>query len=109
MSSDSADVLSSGQTQTESSTSHEALTISAKDLAAFWNKKAPGNKCLFCKSGDYALGLSPSGDGTAVLVATPLPNMKHLGMWFYVATCVNCGHVVLFNAQKIVREISKDQ
>jgi predicted nucleic-acid-binding Zn-ribbon protein len=106
VSSESADVPPPPGEQPETP-ERTALTVPGDELAKYWNERVPDNKCAFCKVGEYALASSPSGDGTAAVVAAPIPNMQHLGMWFYVATCRNCGYVAFFNANSIVRDMSK--
>lgn len=86
-----------------------ALTVAGEKLASYWNEQAPDRKCLFCNEGEYSLASSPAGDGSAAVVATPVPNMDRLGMWFYVATCNQCGHVTFFNSQVVLRKMSKEK
>ncbi|MBC3196997.1 hypothetical protein [Pseudomonas poae] len=86
---------------------HKVLNMLGEDLASYLNSLSPENKCTFCHVGDYAVAASPGNPDIAGVVATPVPNVQHIGLWFYVATCDNCGHAIFFNARAIVRSMSK--
>lgn len=108
MSSDNTDVKSANTGREPGSLDQAAFAVAGGRLVNYWNERAPGSRCLFCRKGDYSLAASPVGDGSAAVVATPVPNMDRLGMWFYVATCNQCGHVMFFNSQFVLRHIGKD-
>lgn len=74
-----------------------SLKISPQQVVDFLNHCNPDAKCSFCQKGDYGVGYGPSGENAAV-VAAPVPNQDGTALWFYPATCISCGHVILFNA-----------
>lgn len=81
--------------------------VSAGMLVEFLNRVAPGAKCSFCGTGEYAVPSDPSGE-CASMVATPIPHMKSVGLWLYTAVCQNCAHVVFFHAPMVASQIIED-
>lgn len=108
--------MSESKTSTDSSgedsgrTPHQdkALKVPGQALVDFLNRVAPGNKCCFCNRGEYDVISAPTGGGVAGVVATPVPNVQHLGIWFFVASCDNCGHTALFNSKEVLDSMAKD-
>jgi hypothetical protein len=88
---------------------NKALQVSGAALVEFLNRVAPDNKCSFCSVGEYTIIPSPSDEGFAGVVATPVPNVQRLGVWFFFASCKNCGHSVFFNAPFVLQAMAKDE
>ncbi len=85
----------------------KALKVPIEAVINFLDRLNPGSKCDFCKTGEYGVVPAPSG-GTAGVVATPVPNVQHLGVWFYFATCTTCGHTIFFSAPMVHRAMATD-
>lgn len=68
------------------------------------NRVNPDAKCSYCQKGEYGVGYSPDGKG-AVIIATPAPGHEGLGLWYYPAACVECGHTIFFNALTVAKLI----
>ncbi len=84
-----------------------ALKVPIDAVIGFLNRISPNCKCSFCGVGDYGVVPGPSG-GTAGVVATPVPNVQHLGVWFYFAICTSCGHTIFFSAPAVLKAMTTD-
>jgi predicted nucleic-acid-binding Zn-ribbon protein len=100
MTHDSTEV-SVGEDGQASRDENPALKVPVQAVVDYLNRIDKDGKCTFCHVGDYGVIPSPSG-GTASVVAAPVPNVQHLGVWFFVATCMNCGHTIFFNARHVL-------
>lgn len=99
----------SGEAESENTPEQDrALTVSGRDLVEFLNRVAPDNKCSFCNRGDYNVISAPTKGGIAGVVATPVPNVQHLGIWFFVASCNVCGHTALFNSKEVLDAMDRN-
>lgn len=85
----------------------KALQVTAEDFVNYMNSFGEAIRCSYCGTGDYGVAPDPAGKGTA-MVATPVPNFKGVGVWFYPATCQSCGHTIFFSASFVSRQIFKD-
>ncbi|MEE4332276.1 hypothetical protein V2J70_02145 [Pseudomonas alliivorans] len=85
----------------------KALKVPADALIDYLNRVAPDNKCSFCGVGEYGVVPAPTG-GTAGVIATPVPNIRHLGVWFFFATCTTCSHTVFFNAPLAMKKMAEE-
>jgi len=85
-----------------------ALKVPGDALVDYLNRMSPDNKCSFCYEGEYAV-VPGTGGSTAGVVATPVPHVQHLGVWFYLATCRRCGHTVFFNAPFVLAAMAVDR
>jgi predicted nucleic-acid-binding Zn-ribbon protein len=88
---------------------NKALKIPGAALADFLNRVAPDNKCAFCHVGEYNIISAPTGGGVAGVVAATVPNVQHLGIWFFLGTCERCGYTALFNCQSVLAAMNKDE
>ena len=95
-----------GESLTESE--DKAVKVPADAVVEYLNRISPGNKCSFCKKGEYGVIPGPAG-GTAGVVATPVPHVQHLGVWFYIATCTRCGHTALFNTAFVLKAMTEER
>ncbi|WP_412764684.1 hypothetical protein [Pseudomonas sp. NGC7] len=98
MSDNDEDVGSLPQDAEPGSERHRVLTTDGFELSELLNEIAPDSKCSFCHQGEYSIVPAPSDDNLCGVVAASVPNMQKIGVWFYVATCMTCGHAALFNA-----------
>lgn len=92
----SAPVDASDAGEDSGATEHKALKVPLEAFRDYLERMRPGRKCTFCTSGTYEVAPSPAG-GTAGVVATPVPNVAKLGVWFFVATCDACGDTRFFH------------
>lgn len=88
---------------------NQALKVPGAALADFLNRVAPDNKCSFCRVGEYNIISAPTGGGVSGVVAATVPNVQHLGIWFFLASCKLCGNTALFNCQAVLAAMKKDQ
>lgn len=87
---------------------HKALKVPIDAFESYLERMRPGRKCVFCTQGIYQVAPSPVG-GTAGVVATPVPNVAKLGVWFFVATCDVCGDTKFFHAGQAFAGMSSEQ
>lgn len=88
---------------------NKAFQIPGSVLADFLNGVGPDNKCTFCQVGEYSIISAPSGGGIAGVVAATVPNVQHLGVWFFIGSCKRCGYTALFNCQSVLAAMNKDE
>lgn len=88
----------------DAETTERTLQITPKQFVDYLNLHGRDTTCSFCKVGEYGVGPSPSGD-TAALVAAPVPVQTDIGIWFFVASCLTCGHTAFFNAAMVTKRI----
>lgn len=86
----------------------KALKVPLAAFEAYLDRMRPGRKCVFCSNGTYQVAPSPAG-GTAGVVATPVPNVAKIGVWFFVATCDLCGDTKLFHAGRTYAAMTSDE
>jgi len=103
MTHDTTEVSLSANGQT-SRDDNPALKVPVEAVVDYLNRVNKDSKCTFCNTGDYGVIPSPSG-GTASVVAAPVPNIQHLGVWFFLATCMDCGHTIFFNARHVLAKM----
>lgn len=108
MSKDHQNIDSSQEQSGHTPQQDKALKVPGQALVDFLNRVAPGNKCCFCSRGEYDVISAPTGGNVAGVVATPVPNVQHLGIWFFVASCDNCGHTALFNSKEVLESMTKE-
>ncbi|MBR9798782.1 MAG: hypothetical protein GYB48_09560 [Gammaproteobacteria bacterium] len=78
------------------------LTITGQDFSDYLSKHCPVLKCPMCQATENLMLHADSSDGPAHLLTTPVRvggGSFQLGNYFI--TCLNCGHVILFNAHQI--------
>ncbi|NHH86536.1 hypothetical protein CDPAHKCJ_01677 [Cobetia sp. MB87] len=78
------------------------LAITGQDFSDYLSKRCPGLKCPMCQTTENLMLHADSSDGPAHLLTTPV----HVGggafqLGNYFITCLDCGHVILFNAHRI--------
>lgn len=78
--------------------------ITADEFVKYLNEFGPNTKCSFCGNGDYGVGQNPTDSATS-MVATPVPDHNGVGLWFFPATCLDCGHTIFFSATKVAKKI----
>jgi hypothetical protein len=71
--------------------------VPLQSLVDYLERMRPGRSCVFCVGGTYNPAPSPEG-GTAGVIATPSANIAKVGVWFFAATCSQCGDTRLFHA-----------
>lgn len=76
-------------------------------LEDYLERMRPGRSCVFCAGGIYNPAPSPKG-GTAGVVATPAANVAKVGVWFFAATCNQCGDTRFFHAPQTYRAMASD-
>lgn len=85
----------------------EILNVPIQVIVDYLNGINEHAKCTFCNIGDYGVLPAPTG-GTAAVVAAPVPNVQHVGVWFYLATCVNCGNTIMLNARHVLAKMKSE-
>ena len=80
-------------------------SLTDDQLLDYLNRVNADAKCTYC-GGEYGVSRDPQNKNAA-LVATPVPNTQGIGMWFYPATCIDCGHTILFNASHVVHKLKE--
>lgn len=83
------------------------LKVPREAFQDFMERMRPGRGCSFCEDGIYHAAPAPSG-GTTGIVATPVPYLKGLGVWFYSATCDTCGDTRFFHANHVRSAMGDD-
>jgi len=87
---------------------NKALKVPLDAFESYLERMRPGRACVFCAEGKYQVAPSPAG-GTAGVVATPVPNVARIGVWFFVATCDFCGDTKLFHAGRTYAAMTGEQ
>lgn len=90
--------------QNVAETDARILEVTSAMLVSYLNEQAPGVLCFYCKKAEYAVPNDPHGKSAAVITA-PVPHIKGLGAWLYMAICPECGHTTTFNAHLVSRKI----
>lgn len=104
----SAPVDANDAGENSAATENKALKVPLEAFKAYLERMRPGRKCTFCADGTYQVAPSPAG-GTAGVVATPVPNVAKIGVWFFVATCDVCGDTRIFHAGRTFAAMTSDQ
>lgn len=86
---------------------HKALKVPKDAFEGFLERMRPGRTCSFCSSGKYQVAPSPTGE-TAGVVATPVPNLPKIGVWFFAASCDFCGDTRFFHTGISFKAMSSD-
>ena len=81
----------------------KTLEVTPEQFVGYLNSIAPESTCTFC-SGEWGVSSTPDGK-TAAFVAAQVPNHKGVGVWFFIASCVDCGNSMFFNAGHVTRKI----
>lgn len=81
--------------------------VTPTQFVEYLNSHGPNTKCDFCGVGEYGVGTNIDGE-FAPLVAAPVPTHKHVGVWFFIAACVECGNTKFFSANQVVRSVFKE-
>lgn len=82
--------------------------VPLQSLEDFLERMRPGRSCVFCSGGIYKPAPSPKG-GTAGVIATPAANIAKVGVWFFAATCSNCGDTRFFHAPQAYDAMASEQ
>ncbi len=82
--------------------------VPLQSLEDFLERMRPGRSCVFCSDGIYKPAPSPKG-GTAGVIATPAANIAKVGVWFFAATCSNCGDTRFFHAPQTYDAMASEQ
>lgn len=101
------DTLPDAPEDAEDSADHKALKIPKDALEGFLSLMRPGRTCTFCSSGKYQVAPAPTG-GTAGVVATPVPNLAKIGVWFFAASCDFCGDTRFFHTGITLKAMVRD-
>ncbi|MBV4500403.1 hypothetical protein [Pseudomonas shirazensis] len=82
--------------------------VPLQSLEDFLERMRPGKSCVFCSAGVYKPAPSPKG-GTAGVIATPAANIAKVGVWFFAATCSQCGDTRFFHAPQTYDAMASEQ
>lgn len=82
--------------------------VPLQSLEDFLERMRPGRSCVFCSAGVYKPAPSPKG-GTAGVIATPAANIAKVGVWFFAATCSQCGDTRFFHAPQTYDAMASEQ
>lgn len=93
--------------EADESADHEALKVPKDTFEDFLDRMRPGRICSFCSSGEYQVAPAPTG-GTAGVVATPVPNLAKIGVWFFAASCDFCGDTRFFHTGISLKAMERD-
>ncbi|WP_162884126.1 hypothetical protein [Pseudomonas protegens] len=83
-------------------------TVPLQLLVSYLEQMRPGRSCVFCSGGVYNPAPSPAGK-TAGVIATPSANIAKVGVWFFIATCNQCGDTRFFHAPQTYDAIAAEQ
>lgn len=81
----------------------KTIEVTPEEFVEYLNSIAPQSMCTFC-GGEWGVSATPDGK-TAAFVAAQVPNHSGVGVWFFLASCVDCGNSMLFNASHVTRSI----
>ena len=96
--------MNANETAARSDSDQQNLAVTPKQFVDYLNAVNRDAKCTYCGTGEYGVGADPTGK-SASIVATPVPHVQGVGLWFFPATCMSCGYTILFHAPTVTAAI----